>query len=754
MAKAYIKNYNGYPAIMIDGKPYPPMMATFYAHKDGRLIIDHDYYENFGKAGVKIYFLICDTDWLIPGSFDIFIEKAERVLAAVPDAYFMLRISLHPPVSWVEENPDECVTFSDGSSEPARLRTETYDEIYPRMYSLCSKKWRKDAGKALLDTYDRLEKLPFFDRIIGFFLAAGGTSEWYYLGNIKEDAYCDVGESFRNNFEEYLRAEYKNDERSLKKAWRDEDASFADPRIPTLEERRYIYKIDEEIRFPKNCQPSDPAPEPPRAPYNLGVFTNLNNSKNVLDYYNAWHSGTAKSINYFAKLIKERSGGEKLVGAFYGSCGCVEFTDAGTSASSLLVLDSGYVDFFAAPGVYQNRQLGGFAGQREPIDSFRLRNTMFISEDDTRTHAENEYFANLYETFSSEDTISIMKRDFGRNLCEDIQSWWFDQRKGGGRYAFPEVYELIARQQEVAREAYSKDRTKHNEIAFIYDEESINCVSWKTNFESVEFMRDYEISKIGASADMYYHNDLSDPNMPSYKLYVFCNVFYLTDKERQAIKEKLRKDKAVALWLYASGFANPDREVIMSEENISELIGIKVGMMDRVVSPKFKINGEAHQMTEKLDKGQIYGHNYRNRQHNMNHRVFDNTELLYPAFYADDKNAQNLAYYLGERNAPVLAVKETVGYTSVFCGARAVRADCIREMARFAGCHIFCDSDDVIYASRSYITIHASSSGAKTLRFPSPCIPREIYENITYAESTTEITFQMLKGETKTFALS
>lgn len=121
MAKAHVENYNGYQAIMIDGKPYPPMLATFYARKDDQVIIDHDYYKNFGKVGVKIYFLICDTERVVPNAFENFIEEAEGILAAVPDAYFMLRISLHPPHSWIEANPDECINFSDGSTQPVKL---------------------------------------------------------------------------------------------------------------------------------------------------------------------------------------------------------------------------------------------------------------------------------------------------------------------------------------------------------------------------------------------------------------------------------------------------------------------------------------------------------------------------------------------------------------------------------------------------------------------------------------------------------
>lgn len=88
-----------------------------------------------------------------------------------------------------------------------------------------------------------------------------------------------------------------------------------------------------------------------------------------------------------------------------------------------------------------------------------------------------------------------MKRDFARNICEDLQAWWFDQHVGGGRYKFPEVYRFFERQQEIAREAYEKDRRKGSEIAFIYDEESVHIVSKQTTVETVELVRGYEIAR-------------------------------------------------------------------------------------------------------------------------------------------------------------------------------------------------------------------------------------------------------------------
>ena len=60
---ARIKKLGSRPAIFIDGKFYPPMMATIRTRKD-RVDIDFDreYFENLGRAGVKIYLLILELE--------------------------------------------------------------------------------------------------------------------------------------------------------------------------------------------------------------------------------------------------------------------------------------------------------------------------------------------------------------------------------------------------------------------------------------------------------------------------------------------------------------------------------------------------------------------------------------------------------------------------------------------------------------------------------------------------------------------
>ncbi len=55
-------------------------------------------------------------------------------------------------------------------------------------------------------------------------------------------------------------------------------------------------------------------------------------------------------------------------------------------------------------------------------------------------------------------------------------------------------------------------------------------------------------------------------------------------------------------------------------------------------------------------------------------------------------------------------------------------ASLYRELARGAGVHIFSDREDVFYANRSLICLHAKSDGRRTLHFP---IDVELHDVLT-----------------------
>lgn len=750
---AEVREYNGRPAIFIDGKPYPPMMATIRTIDDHQLRVDREYYRQLGQSGIRIFFLICDTVWLKPDALKLFDEEARILLEEVPQAYIIPRIGLHPTNEWIEAHPEECVTYGDGTRPPVHLFSESYVTDLPAHYSLCSEVWRQDAGKALEETWGLLMQLPYADRIVGCFLAAGGTSEWYYmLPVVNGDTTYGYSESFRRNFAWYLKEAYGTEEK-MRRVWNQPDATFEHAKIPDAESFYFSTHADTAAAVPPmimytNCD----VPEPFENGHNIGAFLDVNRNMDVYDFYRAMHNGTARSIQHFAKVIKNATP-DRLVGAFYGAYGCTDFHNTGTCGGVVRLLNDENLDFLAAPGVYENRQAGGFVGQREMNDSFTLHNKIYIVEEDARTHMENRYFADKYRIYDLTDSINVMKRDFGRTVCEDVQAWWFDQLLGGRRYKCPELYDLISRQQEIAHQAYALNRKKNSEIAFIYDEESPQTVSVQTNKELIELPRNYEKDRIGAPVDLYFHNDMENPDMPAYKLYVFCNTLVLTEEERRQIREKLKREHAVALFLYAPGVVDPEAETRFDEAHIAALTGIQVGRLDERFDSKFRINGEVHPLTEKLDRRKFFGIFDRIRRNSLGIDAGQYWEsYLYPLFYSTDPDATVLANFLTS-GVPALTVKETDGFTSVFCGAKYVSSELLRAVAEYAGVHLYCDSDDVLYANRNFVVFHSSSAGEKTLRFPRPVSPYELYEEKSYGENVTSITFDTYLGETKMFYL-
>lgn len=740
--KAEIISHNGYPALSVNGEILPPMAITTMSK-------DKNYLRGLGEAGIRIFFVICDTQWLKPDGVTLLREATDVLLDAVPNACIVLRVGLHPPVSWAEANPDELVTYNGNHPVPIHIWTESYNAEYPGMYSLSSAKWRKDAAQALENFIEEVEKLPCAEHVIGYFLAAGNTSEWYYPKDSvlrDEGLYGDHSHAFRLEFGRVLREVYGTEE-ALRAAWRDSAASFEKPSIPGIEERNYTW-IDAEVT---RLAQSSPTPSPGNGT-NVGSFLDADKHQAVADFYRAWHEGTANSIIHFAKVVKKKTAGRLITGAFYGAYGCTNFIEMGTAGAILKVLDSGVIDFLAAPGLYENRQPGGYMSQREFHESFRLRGRIFISEDDTQTHLAGLIHRENGGTYSIQDTLDVMKRDFGRNLCEDLHAWWFDMAKEGGWYDHPDILSLIRRQQDVARKAYATDRRKQNQVALIYDQDSTRYVSQRTTNDLCHLFRIHEVHRIGAPVDYYFHDDLALDNMPDYRLYVFVNVFVLTGAEREAIAAKLRRNGQVALWMYAPGFIRPDASPKLSVEHMQDLIGIRMAKTDNAWNPRLRLERPPHKALAGVDLDRLYGFVDRPILCSWERLGPKPATRLYPMFYPDDPKAEILGRFLSN-GKPAVALREMDGWTSIYWGAKIVQSDILRAVARFAGCHIYSESDDCVSANRRFVSIHAKNAGSRRLRFPRPCCPYEIYQGKAYGKNVDSIELNMRLGETLTFHL-
>ena len=757
MAVARIEKHNGEPTIMVDGVPYPPMSITVIRRDKFNDADKKEYFRKLGASGIKIFYVGAATRWLEPGNgnapdgVESTLERIRFILDAVPDAYIMLRLNVSPPREWVNEHPEEQLTYSDGSRRPV-ICTSVSMQPVDGMHSLCSEAWRVEGDKAIADYFRALSAAPEFDRVIGTFLCAAGTGEWYYPQPLvnADGTYGDFSESFRREYEAFLREKYKTED-ELRRVWNRPDATFAHPVIPTPEDRAFIEEADRKIVKALREWESESRTIglelnlDAREEANVGVFLNVNAKAYVADFFTAWHLSTAKTIVHFAKTLKAINS-DLLVGAFYGSYGCQSYFDGSTASGTPAILDSGAVDFLAAPGVYNNREPGGIVAQREMQDSFRLRNLIYICEDDSRTHLCQPWMQrDAMALYSVNDSLNTLKRDFARDICEDIRGWWFDM--GPGWYNDPDILALFARQREIADFAYSVDRTKKNEIALIYDTESVHCASQYASQMVLDFYRTSDLGRIGAPVDYYFHNDLARDDMPDYKLYVMLNQYYLTDAEREAVYAKARKNGATILWLYAPGFINPEAERVMDLANVEKTVGMKLGFIDKTFFPHFRVKPSSHPALALASASRRYGVIDSDVHSNIWLGTVLQPVYANPGFFIDDPDATVLGRYCCNE-LPAMAMVEKDGAKSIYCAAQLIQADLLASIAAFSGCHLFAQSGDVLYANENFVAIHAKDDGPRTIHFKRPCSPYEVYEKRFYGHDTDSITVEMKLGQT------
>ena len=314
---SYGKGENGKPARFPGGgggRADPSPMA-FTAHAHTR---DRDYLRELGKAGIEIFFLICDPDWLYEGAFDQLMEDARVLCEEVPAAKIFLRLGVHPSVQWIRDHPDEMMRYQDGTVIPAVVGTESYTGSYPGMYALYSAAWREEAEKHVIGFLRDLKKTPLAEHFIGVFLAGGNTSEWYpstpltihkgaplgysWLGvtdTADRDLYADFSPAFRQAFSAYLYDRYGSEE-ALRRAWRDPEADIDDPRIPDMGERAFIDADEMVSHFS-----SSGAWRADKSDNHVGSFLNTDKYQCTADFFQAFHVGAADSIIHFARAVKE-----------------------------------------------------------------------------------------------------------------------------------------------------------------------------------------------------------------------------------------------------------------------------------------------------------------------------------------------------------------------------------------------------------------------------------------------------------------
>lgn len=104
--------------------------------------------------------------------------------------------------------------------------------------------------------------------------------------------------------------------------------------------------------------------------------------------------------------------------------------------------------------------------------------------------------------------------------------------------------------------------------------------------------------------------------------------------------------------------------------------------------------------------------------------------------------------------AKELTTRGMQGWTSVFAPASNLPAGVLRQLARQAGVHIYCETEDPLYASRHLLAVHTATGGKRSFKLPAKCkLVRELFSNRVVAENSTQFEDNLQAPDTVLYQL-
>jgi len=731
LSVAEMKDVGGVPTIVINGEPFGPMTFTSCA-------MDYKQMARVGDRGFQLHFLMVSTiGW--PGRQKKALEhldmRIRNFLNAIPNAYLILRCYVCAPTGFVKDHPEELLTFNDGTFQHftkwywvKRLPME--ERGYP---SFASKVWREGTVKAIHNYISHIRRAPYADRVIGYFLCGGGTEEWYYWGDYNHQKYCvDFSKPMLHAFRQMLQRKYDGDVRKLRKAWADDGADFGSAQPPLMQARR---KTD------------------------FGCFWDPAKSKQVQDYYECHNRVMEESVLRFTKAAKEASDGKSLVGMFHGYLQNHWLLEGG-QATLKDVLRSPYNNFWSGPSQYDRRGHGEHGCFRFLNASLKRHGKLWVNESDIRTSLTKPSPTNpaLYgRPPDLPESIACLKREYGHVLCDGANGWWFPM--GREWYDHPKILDLFQQMQLVGRSARAFDRAADTDIAAVVDLDSLFVSPpWPVSSSVIDAFNVQELCRIGAPCDFYELDDILAPDAKRYKMIILLNAFSLTPKERKLIKERLARNGTTLVWMWAPGLFEPGTEPQMSLDHCTSLTDIPLDCeLGAELSLQMKLTPEGAKLAQGFPADRAFGDFERpkwvqGKTPGSFTRKTPKPRKWKQRFSAAEPGGEPIARFI-EGGHVSCAARREADHTHIWIGSVMAPADLLRAFARRAGCHLFCDGDEIIYASKSFLCIHTAAPGKRTFHLRRPSDVVDVFSGKVVARKVTQFTDDVPASRTRLYFL-
>jgi hypothetical protein len=706
---------------------------------------------DFVDSGVHLYFLSPKHDWTtMAGPYwtddgvyptpDAAVEardvegQARAILEMDPEARFFVRPGETVPKAWQEKHRGEMQLSSTGVQ---------MDQI-----SLASELGWDHFTRYLENLVAYCEARPWAERIVGYMYFAYGEG---LTGLACGGFTFDVCEAMQAAFRRHVRETYP-DEAALREAWNDPAATFAGVTVPT--EAEWKARRERLLHWP---QPAEVRRERDYADLQAILFRRY--FRRIMG---TLRDATARRpVLLGIDALKQPMLGWLLNQAF----GRTDWITDAMGDYPEMTVPSGAVDvgdllddegwqIVITPSDYTARSVG-YGWESEGVnDSLRLRGKVMFVENDARTWMGAEA-----ETLGAFLTPAEVRAGLLRNtawaLTRGHLHYWMNV--GSSYFHDVRIHEAAVRDERRLLDAsvHWPHRETEHAVCFVIDDSGPRHENGTAGYQQIAtlWQRHLGLAHCGLPYRVHLFSDLAKANMPAYRTYLFPNLFELNDERLNLLRRSVLRDGRLALFGPATGITDGQA---LGAGGISRLLGIDFELVPKQAPRRVLVHG-THAITRRLAAATTFGDSY------------PYGPLLVPtraAVNAGGFATLGSATTFWNVNKPGLILKEfgrgaagngTPGTRGagdcaiVWSIAMPLPAALLRECARYAGSHIWCEDDAVVLASDTVAALHSVKTGTHTLRLPGPRTVWDLLSGDKLGSGLTSLDLELTAPETRLF---
>ncbi len=654
-------------------------------------------------------------------------DSARDIIAHDPDAVLFVRFYLIEPESWRTLHPKEYALTEDGAMTSAP--------------SLASDAYWDTATRYCTALVQYCESQPWSDRLVGYvnLLHSEGLQT-----SVIEGWLYDHNPHMVQRWRAFLRAKYHTDE-VLRAAYRTPGLTLDTIDVPTDKLRGNTPQVASLLYW------QGPEDNQPLRDY-LELMRQLFHQR-TRQLFAAMRAGTKRSRIFLYDMFKQPMQGWNC-GDFFNDAESRRLADPDLLAASgsmgvAGLLDTPGFDGLMTPHDYQARGVGGVFEPEGIADSTVLRGKLFLCEMDQRTYAD--YSPKYGQARNLREYEAISWRNIATALTRGFSLYWMDLNSDWYRPA--EIHRVIDRQVAVIKAAVEWPHATTPGIAIILDDSAVLETNGSGNYlnEAVMWQLKEGLARCGVPYRVYLLDDLALPNFPAHRVFYFPNLFKVDDARLALLRKTVLRNGNVVVWGPGSGISDGNT---IGSQSAQRLTGFRFRYIPVNFSRRTMISNFEHPITRTLAADCVIG------------GPLSYGPLLFPL----DGTPLGLAWTKNGEIIPGLAVK-TFGrgargdapdpgalgagdYASVFTSALPLPADIWRNLARYAGAHIYCNSNDVLLADSTLVALHSMQSGEKRILLPGKFNVFDVITDKAVATNTDAITFNLQAPETRIFRLA